>query len=151
MDAQLGRANTCLRCCCYLCLVGLGPATQPFWLSPMRMVRPHTHGARKGYGARAGRRWTHGLASVVNPLGGACKLVTYNSSGQSVAWTIRTVVNSCRSNRLVDNLQVDITTIHRFFHESTGLGVWLKCQYSVFQFLVISMSYWRIPFYLPHV
>ena len=36
-----------------------------------------------------------------------------------------------------------------FFRESTGLGVWLKCQYSVFRFLVISMSFWRIPFYLP--
>ena len=37
-----------------------------------------------------------------------------------------------------------------FFHESTDLGVWLKCQYSVFRFLANSMSYWQILFYFPH-
>ena len=30
----------------------------------------------------------------------------------------------------------DFSTLF-FFHESTGLGVWLKCPYSVFRFLVI--------------
>ena len=37
-----------------------------------------------------------------------------------------------------------------FFHEWIGLGVWLKCQYSVFHFLANSVSYWWIPFYFPH-
>ena len=52
---------------------------------------------------------------VVDPLGGACKLATNRYSGQSVAWTIRTAVHPCWTFRLVDNLQVDTTTIHQIF------------------------------------
>ena len=36
-----------------------------------------------------------------------------------------------------------------FFHEWLGLVVGLKCQYSVFQFLVNSVSYWWILFCFP--
>jgi len=52
---------------------------------------------------------------VVNLLGDACKLVTNNNSGQSVAWTIRTVVHPYWTIRLVDNPQVGKTTIHQKF------------------------------------
>ena len=50
---------------------------------------------------------------MVNPLGGSCKLVTKRNSGKVIHWSIRKVVHPCWTIRLVDNPQVDITTIHR--------------------------------------
>ena len=46
-------------------------------------------------------RWPHCLTTGVNSLG-----------GESVGWTIRKVVHPCRSNRLVDNPEVEETTMN---------------------------------------
>ena len=73
-----------------------------------------THGTRHTRCLQVDARSDH----QVNPLGGACMLVTKNNSGQSVAWTICTVVHPCWTIRLVDNPQVDITIIHRMDYEA---------------------------------
>ncbi len=38
-----------------------------------------------------------------------------------------------------------------FFHESIGLRIRINCRFTIFDFLVNSPSYWRIPLYLPRI
>ena len=89
--------------CCYLCLVGLRPVPQPFRLSPPRMVRPHTHGACMGQGARVwlqvvGCRWSNGLTTGGESVGWRLQ-----AGDESLQWTIRCLDNTNRGSSMLDH------------------------------------------------
>jgi hypothetical protein len=47
--------------------------------------------------------------------------VDYPSGGEFIGWAICTLVDPCRSNSLVDNPQVNETTIIIFYSADSGL------------------------------
>jgi len=95
MKVRLGRANTCLRHCCYLCLVCLRPATQPFQLSLRRIVQLTCMNGARGKALvfwSGGRAWfppSGGcfVPSTVCPPGSICWVVS-SLGGQFIRWLI---------------------------------------------------------------
>ena len=145
MDCWLGRANARLWCCHYLCLVSLRHldclCREGIQLTRMNGAR----GKVLVFGPVAAclippQWWTfrpkHGLSTWVNSLG-----------GEFIGWTICKEVHPCRSNSLVDNPQVDKSTIHRWGHQHATLmdaAAWTLLQDVHFNGIICCL-YWISP------
>ena len=57
-----------------------------------------------------------GDQTIRHHLPTSTKLVDNLLGGESIGWTNRKVVHPCRSNRLVDNPEVEETTMNQTFH-----------------------------------
>ena len=116
MDDQLGRASMRLKCCCLLGLDGL--RLRPSCFDCLRWDWSNSH-AWMAQGIR--RLLFEPVGALSSPSRGGWSVTKHVATlfvhqGQSVGWTIRKVAHPTGLNRLVDNPQVERSTIHQICH-----------------------------------